>query len=230
MRRSSLLLAVALLLPGCGSFGGDPGTARTEDRPIDDASAVELATSGDLTLSAGETAALTITAGENVLEHLTSEVSDGRLTLDTDESVGNLGDVRYELVLPDVRAIELSGSGTVQVAAPSALDHLVLSGSGEVTVDGLSPDELAVQLPGSGDITITGDAPRQTVSIDGSGSYQATDLSSKEAEVTIDGSGTADVTVSDSLQAVVEGSGTVTYGGDPDVDSQVDGSGEVRPR
>ena len=86
-----------------------------------DASAVELATSGELVLTTGDGASLRITAGENVLDHLTSEVSDGRLVLGTDGSTVDLGEVRYELVLPEARAVELSGSGSVQVPAPSAL-------------------------------------------------------------------------------------------------------------
>ena len=118
MPKPSVVL-LALVLTGCGTFaGGDPGPPRTEDRPIDDASAVELATSGDLVLASGDRASLRITAGENVLDHLTSEVRDSRLVLDTDGPVPNLGDVHYELVLPEASAVELPGSGSVQVAAP----------------------------------------------------------------------------------------------------------------
>jgi hypothetical protein len=227
----SILLLAALLLPGCGTFAGsDPGPTRTEDRAIENASAVELATSGALVMSPGDRASLRITAGENVLDHLTSEVHDARLVLDTEGWDDDLGEVRYELVLPEASAVELSGSGTVQVAAPSAVAELVLSGSGEIGVEGLAADELAVRLSGSGEITIDGEVSGQVVDIDGSGTYDGSGLSSEDAEVRIGGSGTADVTVEDTLRAVVEGSGTITYAGGAEVDSEIDGSGTVTAR
>lgn len=227
-----MLLLATLAVAGCGTFAGgaDPGRPRSEDRPIVDASAVELATSGELVLTTGDAASLRITAGENVLDHLTSDVSDERLVLGTDGSTVDLGEVRYELVLPEVRAVELSGSGSVQVSAPSALGEIVLSGSGRIGVDGLGGEELTVELSGSGEITVDGEVTRQIVDIDGSGTYDGSGLSSEDAEVRIGGSGTADVTVDGGLRAVVEGSGTITYAGDAVVDSEIDGSGTVTPR
>ena len=87
-----------------------------------------------------------------------------------------------------------------------------------------------MELTGSGDITVDGEATRQVVDIDGSGTYDGSGLASQDAEVRMGGSGTADVTVENTLRAVVEGSGTITYAGDAAVDSEIDGSGTVTPR
>ena len=229
MRRSPLLLVV-LALTGCASFGADPGPQRTEDRPIDDATEVELATSGSLVLSTGDGPSLRVVAGEKVLEHLTTDVSGGRLVLGDDGSSRITGDIRFEVVLPAVDALIVSGSGDAEVRAPSALQRIELSGSGDVEVAGLAGDELAVDLSGSGDVGVEGEVSRQTVSIDGSGSYDGREVSCDDASVTVSGSGDADVTVVETLEAVVDGSGSITYGGDPAVDSQVSGSGEVTRR
>jgi Putative auto-transporter adhesin, head GIN domain len=230
MRRT--LLPLVVLLAGCGlpSFAGDPGPMRSEDRDIQAVSEVELATSGDLTLTTGPTPSLRITAGRDVLPHLTSEVHDDRLVLDTKGSVGDLGEVRYELVLPAAHAVELSGSGSITAASPSALTGIELSGSGGVRADGLDVDTLTVDLSGSGTVTLGGRAGRQTVEIDGSGDYSAAGLDSTEAEVTVSGSGTADVQVTGTLKAVIEGSGTITHGGGAKVESRIDGSGSVEER
>jgi hypothetical protein len=237
--RSSPPLAVStvvavLLLAGCGAggfFAEDPGELRTEDRPLaGEISAVELATSGALTLSPGDTPSLRVTAGENVLDELTSEVRGGRLVLDADDHVGNLGEVSYDLVLPSVTELELSGSGSIDALLPEGLERVTLSGSGEIVLDDLAVDDLAIALDGSGRIEADGSTDRQTVSIDGSGSYDAEGLTSEVAAVTIGGSGTADLRVEQTLDAVIEGSGTVTYSGDPQVTSRIEGSGTVRPR
>jgi hypothetical protein len=227
-----LPLGVAVLLAGCGlgSFARDPGPERTEDREIQAVSAVELATSGDLTLTTGETPALRITAGRDVLDHLTSEVDGDRLVLGTKGSVGNLGEVRYDLVLPAAHSLELSGSGGIRAVSPSALGGIEISGSGEIRAEGLDVDELTVSVSGSGTVTLAGRAGRQTVELDGSGDYAAAELDTEDAEVTVSGSGTADVQVSGTLRAVVEGSGTITHGGGASVDTDIEGSGSVEER
>ena len=230
--RRTLLPLLAVLVAGCGltSFSGDPGPTRSEDRDIPAVSEVELASSGDLTLTTGSAPSLWITAGRDVLPHLTSEVDGDRLVLDTKGSIGNLGTVRYELVLPAAHTVELSGSGSIGSAAPSALTRIELSGSGEVRADGLDVDALTVDLSGSGTITLAGRADRQTVEIGGSGDYSARDLDSTDAEVTVAGSGTADVQVTGTLKAVIEGSGTITHGGGASVQSDIQGSGTVEER
>jgi len=230
--RRTLLPLVAVLLGGCGlsSFAGDPGPTRSADREITAVSEVELDTSGDLTLTTGPTPSLRITAGRDVLPHLTSEVHGDRLVLGTKGSVGSLGEVRYELVLPAAHAVELSGSGSISAGSPSALTGIVLSGSGDVRAEGLAVDALTVELTGSGTITVAGTAARQTLELDGSGTYRAADLDSTDAVVTIGGSGSADVQVTGTLKAVIDGSGSVTYGGGASVQTDIEGSGSVEER
>jgi len=226
------LLAVAVLLTGCslGSFARDPGPPRTEERTIEAVTEVELATSGELTLTAGDTPSLRITAGAAVAGELTSEVRGDRLVLDTDGSVGNLGEVSYELVLPDVRVLQVSGSGDVRASSLRGLAEVLLDGSGNVRIEGLETDELTVELSGSGTVTLDGRAGRQRVALDGSGDYRAAELDSDDAEVSVSGSGSADVTVRGSLDAEVSGSGSITHGGGADVTSDVSGSGSVSER
>jgi len=231
MRRTPSIVAV-LLLAGCGTgiFGSDPGPERSEVRAVEAVSEMELATSGVLTLTTGDTPSLRIIAGENVIHELTSDVRDDRLTLDTKGSVGNLGDVRYELVLPAARTVEVSGSGSVRATSPSSLAKIVVSGSGGVESESLATDDLSVEISGSGTVTLDGRARHQQVQMDGSGEYTARGLDSTDAEVTVSGSGTAEVQVTGTLKAVVEGSGTITYGGGATVDRQVDGSGSIQQR
>jgi hypothetical protein len=218
---------------GCTTGGRSiqaAGPQQTQSRTVSAVSAVDLAASGELVLSVGSSPSLRITAGRNVIDHLTSEVQEDRLTLGSDGSVRTVGRVHYELVLPAAHVVELSGSGTVQVNAPSALQQVLLSGSGDVRVDGLSTDELTVDLPGAGQVTVAGSTTRQRISIDGSGRYAAGGLASQDAEVTISGSGSADITASRTLTATVRGSGSVTYSGDAAVTSSVTGHGAVTHR
>src|SRR3954452_7505406 len=150
MRRTLLslvpALAAGLALVGCVPNGNaDPGAQTTQDRAVSAVSAVELRTSGDLTLSTGDAPSLRISAGRNVIDHLSSEVGDDRLTLATDGTPLDLGRVRYELVLPAARHLEVAGSGDARAASPSALGDVVLSGSGDLRIEGLTTEELGVE-------------------------------------------------------------------------------------
>jgi hypothetical protein len=221
---------VVLLSAGCSAVGltlRDPGPEQTQTRTVSAVSAVELASSGDMVLTRGDTPSLRITAGRNVLRHLTSDIHGDRLTLGSDGSLHRAGHVHYDLVLPAVRVVELSGSGAVRVRAPSALQQALLPGSGDIRIDGLQTDSLSVGLSGSGQIAVAGSTTRQRVSIDGSGDYSAGGLESLDAEVSISGSGDADAAVSRTLTVSISGSGSVTYIGNPTVTRSISGSGDV---
>lgn len=219
--------AVALLLTSACAVQ-TPGPQRTEDRMVPEMNKVELAMSGDLVIRSGPTPKLTVTAGEAVIRSVTSEVRDGRLVLDVDGYMGRLGEVRWDLVLPAVEAVTVSGSGHVEVVSTESPDlALVVEGSGDIDVVDAAAEAVTADITGSGRIAVTGTSARQEVRIEGSGIYQADQLDSREATVVVEGSGTADVQVSGRLDARVSGSGSVRYTGDAAVTKAVDGSGEV---
>jgi hypothetical protein len=225
--RTGPLLGAALaclVTAGCATVAGPQ---QTQTRTIAAVGTVELSSSGDLVLTQGPAPSLRITAGENVIGHLTSSVHGDRLTLGSDGSLRVLGRVRYDLVLPAARTVDLSGSGNVHVSAPNALQQLQLPGSGNVRVDGLRSGELTVDLSGSGQVAVAGSVSRQQISISGSGRYSGGGLASQDAVVTIGGSGSADVSAERTLAASISGSGAITYTGDADVTTSVTGSGSV---
>lgn len=218
----------SLTLTGCSAVGR-PGPQDTETRDVSGATAVALATSGRLTIETGDEAQLTVTAGENVLDLLTSEVRDGVLVLDLQDGYwGRLGDVEYHLVLPDVDRLALDGSGDVEADLPSAQElEVTVSGSGGLRATALDLDALAVTVEGSGSVTLEGAATNEDVRIAGSGSFAGERLRAANAVVLVEGSGDAVVHVTESLDATIEGSGSVRHTGGAHVTRDVSGSGSV---
>ena len=219
--------ASAVILTGCVPVVVS-GPAASEEREIEAVTTVVLDTSGDLSISEGEPG-LTIHAPEDALERLTSEVNGDTLVLGTTPGPEIVvGEIRYEITVPQLEAIELNGSGDVEatVSAGGTL-HLDLDGSGDVEWSGLEADGVEVRLSGSGSIELSGSTTQLTIELDGSGNVDAGDLQAQEGVVSIGGSGDIDVAVRDTLSAEISGSGRVTYSGDPTVDSDVSGSGEV---
>jgi hypothetical protein len=227
---AALTAASALLLSGCVPIVAT-GPLVSDERDIDAVTTVVLDTSGDLTIRQGEPA-LVIHAPQGAIDRLTSDVHGDTLELGTTPGPSIvLGEVRYELTLPDLGAIDLNGSGDVNAAvSASGAIRLGLDGSGDVVWTGLDAEQVQLHITGSGDVQVEGTADSLRIELDGSGNVDAEALHARKADVTIAGSGDVDVSVSDDLVAEISGSGRITYSGDPSVKVDVSGSGEVVPR
>ena len=231
MKRAIAILALSitagLTLSGC--VFARPGVPVTETREIEDVEAVVLKTSGDLVITLGSTPSLSITAGANAQERLTSEVVDGALVLGTTPGPGiGLGEVRYELTVTRIQSVSLDGSGDVEADVAGADDVVVeIAGSGDVEGVNLDASSVSASIDGSGDIEFTGATIEQTISIDGSGGYDASELTSTTAAVAIAGSGSVEVHATGTLAVEISGSGDVTYSGGATVTQDISGSGSV---
>ena len=246
---AALLFSSAIAMTGCALFL-DAGPQTSQQRDIDDVRAVVLETSGDLEVTVGATPALTITAGEKVIDRLSSDVEGDTLHLGV--SGGPLsfgGEVHYALTLPALDAITVMGSGDAVVDfSASDAPTIEIRGSGDVTATGITADTASISIDGSGDVTASdldvrqltvtidgagnisasGVAETQTIEIRGSGDYAAKGLSSADARVSIRGAGSVTVHATETLDATIDGSGDIVHTGDPRVTENISGAGDVR--
>jgi Putative auto-transporter adhesin, head GIN domain len=210
LRVALALLTVALLLAACAVTRGS-GQLASESRPVTGFTKVELSGTGELTIEKTGTESLAISAEDNLLPLLTSEVSGDTLALGTKRNteIVTTKPINYTLTVKDLTGLTVSGSGNIRVSK-------------------LSTTRLTTKISGSGTITASGTADDQDLDLSGSGRYQADQLASKTVNASISGSGTASVLVSDALSARISGSGTLTYAGDPTrVTQDVSGSGKL---
>lgn len=228
MRRTlglALAAAAGLALTGCAVVAGPTGS---EDREVGDVRAVELSTSGDLVAVRGDRPTLTVTAAKPALPRLTSDVTDGRLVLNSDGAFVT-GRIAYVLETDHLDDVVIKGSGDVTGSGVTAGELSVLvQGSGNVTLDGLEAHRVAVWIEGSGDVTLSGTADELRVRVAGSGNVHTFDLAVASVTAEVAGSGDIQTGVTRTLEARIAGSGSVIYRGDPRVTSQVLGSGDVR--
>lgn len=253
-----VILACQILNSGCRMVINDGvrgnGDVTTDTRRLEAFDTLELACQGDLLIQLGDRDELVIRAESNLLEHITSEVDGGELTLRAEPgtSLRPTKPIRYELTVRSLEAIRSTGSG--DISAPSLrTEHmdLVLTGSGDLELEGLQTEDCSLRITGSGDVEIgrleaavfglritgsgdvklaDGNARSFEAQITGSGDCKAADFEARSAEVRISGSGGVAVHVDETLDCRISGSGDVRYGGDPDVDATVTGSGRARRR
>lgn len=132
-------------------------------------------------------------------------------------------------------SLTVSGSGYFQ-----ALDSIratnvdmTVSGSGKIDFIGEALSTSAV-ISGSGNITLNGQGSLSDLTqsnleltLSGSGSIQAFNYPVNTCHFTISGSGSAEVNVSTLLEGTLSGSGSLMYKGNPTVSVTTSGSGSV---
>ncbi len=176
---------------------------------------------------------LSICAAPEMIDKVLFRVSDGHLVLGLKPSVIVplhlwRDQVLFELVVSDLQAIALTGSGSVQAAGLDTDQiRLKLAGSGMIAIENLTADQARLELSGSGTIKLAGDVESQNVVVNGSGHYAAESLMSDFASVRLNGSGSASLCAADHLDVFIGGSGKVSYLGYPDITKRIFGSGTL---
>jgi hypothetical protein len=224
MRRyvGALVLVIALFAPLASSAYAErvfpdcvrgSGNVVSEPRSVNGFSAVTLNGVGKLIIEQTGTESLTVTADDNIVPLLTSEVRDGVLVLDVKPNtcITQAQELTYRVTVADVRAVTLGGAG-------------------DVDLQQISVDALDVAINGTGQVTAAGSVDQLAVVLAGTGAFQGENLASRIANARIDGSGSIIVQASDALNAVIAGVGTIEYIGDPQVTQLITGIGAISKR
>lgn len=217
-RRTAAALGLLVVLGGCsvslpGTSTQGSGAVRTETRTVSGFSAIQLGGNGDVKIEQSGTESLTITAEENLLPLLTSDVVNNELRLGVKDGarIDTTQPITYTVTVKDLTGMEVAGSGTQ-------------------TATKVKTASLRIRMAGSGSISATGTADAQDVQMAGSGTYRGSGLTSKTATVKSAGSGNAEIAVSDGLDVTIIGSGSVTYTGSPQIKQSILGSGSLQKK
>ncbi len=196
------------LMAGCRL--GMSGPVRTETRKVGAFEAVELDGAGSIELTVGKPPSLEVSAVEQALPQVHTNVRGGVLHIDT---------------------TPLHGRGKVHVRASTpSLHRIEVSGAAKVKAVGISGGRLETVIEGAGSIELHGNVDRTEVTVKGAGSVHAEDLVAKEAAVSIQGAGDVRVHATETLDANIAGAGRIRYAGHPkQVHPDIAGAGVVKP-
>lgn len=205
-----LCLSLIIILGACTPVTGS-GRIVAEERPVTGFNVIELTGSGEVVITQTGTESLKVSADDNVLPLLTSEVRGQRLILGTKPRILlTNATIRYDVTVADLSA-------------------LALTGSGNITLEKVEGDRLDVQFTGSGKIVASGNVQTLMLDLSGSGEFDGEQLTSQQAQTAVSGSGDVVVNAQETLAVDISGSGNVEYVGNPQVTSDISGSGSVAP-
>ena len=230
---STLLLTACSARPSITITVGS-GKVITENRDVRNFSALSLTVVGDLTITQGQTEALTIEAEDNIVPHIKAEVRNGTLFISFDRQ--NWQDrfqptkpIKFNLALKDLTTVESSGAENIKSASIKTNRlKLTLNGAGNVKIERLEANEMVTVINGASNVDLAGQVTRQEVTLNGLGSYRAGDLNSQMAKITVNGAGGATLWVRESLDVRIAGAGGVNYYGKPTVTKDITGVGVFR--
>jgi len=210
----------------------DSSPVITEERNINGYNKINFSGIGELEIVQTGTEGIQISAAENILPDIETNVSNNTLTIRykwswRKNSLKNQRPVKIQVQVADLSKIIISGAGTVSSPGLKTANlELSLSGASQVNLN-IEVDSLKSEITGAGQMTLAGVARNQKINISGVGKYIAQSLSGNDADVIISGLGSAEVAVNNTLNIVISGGGKVSYSGKPKVTKQISGLGSI---
>ncbi len=186
----------------------------TETRAVLPFTRVELQGQGDVTLTQGSPQGVVVSTDDNIMPLVRTRVVNGTLEigLAPGTTLLKVTKLQFDVVVPGVRGVKLSGAGTI--SSPGQLTGkdllLELGGAGTITVDAAVTTLTAV-LSGAGTITVTGTAQSENLTNRGVGALDTKGLTAGSATVTSSGTGNVTVNVTGDLSVNLSGTGDVRY-------------------
>lgn len=188
------------------------GISATQTRALGEFHAIRIEGSCDVQATVGGAQSVQITADDNLIDDLTTEVKDGVLVIATRPGK-NLW-------------FRVDAHATISVPR---LDGMHIEGSGDAVLTGVSGEDFKAGIEGSGDMRVAGKSTKLSLAIEGSGDADLSMLECQDVSVSIEGSGDARVRCGANLSASISGSGDIGYIGSPHTSISISGSGEVHP-
>lgn len=238
MKHLKLMIPVILILAGSftsckkhlfNSIKGK-GETVTETRDLSGFNKISLDIDADVYYTQDSVYFVEISAQQNILNVITTEISDGELEIDSKKWIRKHSGIKIIIHSPDLREVDLSGSGNFESAGMLTTTNLELevSGSGNISFAGVTISVLDADISGSGNIHIYGGAViSQEAEVSGSGSIEMHSLTANQSTAKISGSGSISVWAMNQLNATISGSGDIKYKGNPVINTSISGSGSV---
>jgi len=245
-----ILLAFTSCLKSLLCIRGD-GDMMTETRRVTAFHEIKNTTSFDVIYRKADTLGISISAEQNILDYIETNVYDNCLEIRTSPASVCLDYTQRPVLTitsPSLDKIISTGSGAMladKMTAETA--YAKNTGSGDISIEKTSGDnaELIVTgsgnieikeavcansdflISGSGDIDVSGECDDSHLKITGSGNIYASDFITNSASVIITGSGSAFTSIVEYLNGLISGSGNIYVRGNPEIDQTLTGSGRI---
>lgn len=215
MRKLSLILLLAVFAAGChhGMLSDIRGSGKRETEKRQIAPFTSIMTEGafDITVACQKDLSLEVEGDDNVIEYVSTEVSNNVLRLKNTRSYSVNEPVKVKLSVPN-------------------LEGLSVSGAGKIEIKGMNNEKFQIDSNGAPAINVSGTTKLIQIHSNGAGKIDTHNLRASRGVVESNGVSRVDLYVADQLDVTVSGPSSVFYQGDPVVNKNVRGPGKVEKR
>lgn len=235
-----MMLAAATIggamLGGCSTVSNDciegSGKIISAKLTVGDFSGIKATGSMRVYVTQGDAASLRIEADDNIINHLEPRIANGDLTFNNEMCYSATRPVTVYVTMKNIERLSMNGSGAIIGQTPLTSPNLAvdITGSGKVEIQTTS-DDVTVNIVGSGAASVSGTATNVATRIEGSGEVRGFGLRAINTTAVIEGSGDVETTTMNILDATIRGSGDIVYKGNPEtVKQNITGSGSLKKR
>lgn len=191
------------------------GVDVTRSYPLSGFRAIDVA-AFTLTVTRGDTFAVSVTADDNVFDRLVVDVRTGTLRLGiANQTSLRQVTLRAEVTMPELDALDSACNATVTMRGFSSdiLRTIDLSGASHLDAD-LHSSQLRLTASGASNVVLRGSATELQVDLGGASNTTATDFAVVNADVSLSGASRAQLQVTGQIRsAELSGASTLRYGG-----------------
>jgi hypothetical protein len=215
-----LVLIAGVILGGLSScvFNCVHGSGHvvSEDRKVGDFRKLSISGGYKVILKQDSSMSLKITADDNLLKYIKTEVTGDRLRIYSRRNLCNNGQLTVNIGIRNLD--ELKASGAVEVESDGKIHtqdlHFKLSGATKITMD-LNAANVTTSGSGATELNLKGQATSHDIDLSGVGHVYAFDFVVGSCEIQTSGAGHSDVNVLNSLHVHSSGASEVRYRGNP---------------
>lgn len=237
--RSFTALAVVLVLwaavVGCGIPLGPAiqgsGIAQTESRQVGVFTEIEVGNAIELDVTIGPEPDLVVTADDNVLPFVKTEVSGERLRVYLNASANTNVTIKVSSTVPELRTLSADGAArTTVTGAEGERFELELSGASRCEFTG-EVELMEVNISGASHASLVGAAKELILDGSGASHLKAAEFKADKVLAEVNGASTVDVYASEAIKAEATGASTVRFAGQPSqIEEQTSGAATIGPR
>ena len=192
------------------------GNQLSETRKLGDFQKIDISGGYKVNLKQDSSLSIKITADDNLLKYIKTEIDGDRLRIYSKKNMCNTGQMTVNIGVKNLEEVKASGGIEIESDGKINTQDIAfrLSGATKITMD-LNAANVTTSGSGSTELDLRGQASSHDIDLSGSGTVNALDFVVGNCNIQTSGVGESQVNVLHSLSVHSSGASSVKYRGNP---------------
>ena len=214
-----------------GNFSKQDGSKSKYTYELSDFDEIEIEGAFNTTIKYSQNYDVKIFGGNKFLKEVDVKKTDNKLVIDGSQIWGTLWhEVRLEISLPNPEHITLTGANQFEIKGFENTGQIKIdldgASKGSIEVD---CQKLNLAIAGASKVNIRGRTDVLNIESDGASRIVAYSMQTKTSTINLTGASSAEINVSEQLNATLDGASKLVYKGLPEIKSDVSGFSSIKP-